>query len=148
MPLILRTKPDGRIVLAESKKYAGYLFVCLEDSTIFLAQRSKKDDNMPGKFEGFGGNLEFEESVEDGAKRETIEEAGSFPKIKRILKKVISDTPNGGTYTMFIAELTAEEKAKWKVKLSKEHEDSGWFDKLPSAIHPALYKELKELAAA
>jgi 8-oxo-dGTP pyrophosphatase MutT (NUDIX family) len=143
--MFLRARQYGdffRLSFAENKRFAGFLFVCFEDGTIFLAKRA---DEPVGTWEGLGGHLDAGETEKEAARRETIEEGGSMPKINGIIKTVVSKTENGGTYTLYIAELTSKEKEKWKPVLNHEHSHAAWFSKLPDDTHPALIKELKSL---
>jgi len=139
----IRFKND-LFIYAEAKKLAGYLFVCIEDKTIFLAQRGKNETSDPNLWEGLGGHVEKGESIEQAAKREVIEEGGSFPKCN-VIKSVVNKKNDDVEYTLFIANLTAAQKKNWKPKLNKEHQDAKWFSKLPNDTHPELIKELELL---
>lgn len=135
---------NNLFTFAESKRLGGYLFICLQDKSIFLAQRPPKD-NDPNVWEGLGGHINKGESIEAGAKREVIEEGGSFPDCK-ITKTVVNHKDDGVTYTLFIANLSPEQKNNWKYKINHEHQDAKWFHKLPEDTHPELKKELISLA--
>jgi len=134
----------SKIILAESKRLAGYLFICIEDKTIFLAQRSKTG-NDPNLWEGLGGHLDKGETTEDAAIREVTEEAGSFPGCK-IIKTIVNLKNDGTEYTLYLANLTSEQKKNWKPIINIEHQDAKWFSKLPKDnVHPELIKELISL---
>ena len=128
--------------LAAEKQAAGFVFVCLEDRTILLAKRSQ-NSSEPGTWAGLGGTLNPGEDAKEGAIREVEEEAGSMPEIKRILKKVDIKRP-GLVFTTFIAELSLDEKRRWKPKLNFEHDTILWTRKLPDNIHKGLLQALSK----
>lgn len=133
---------NNKIIFAEANKFAGYLFVCFDDNTIFLAKRSKLESD-PDLWEGLGGHLDANETTEQAAKREVTEEAGSMPEC--IVIKTIVNKKENSIYTMYIAKLTADQKKNWKPKINKEHQDMKWLSKLPEPLHPELKKELSML---
>jgi len=124
---------------------AGFLFVCFEDRTICLAQRSKRDLNFPNTWATLGGGVKPGEEPIEAAKREVKEETGSLPEINRIINKYINQD-DGFAYVTFVAELSLDEKNHWDPKLNRENEQVKWFSKLPHNLHPGLKKTLKAFA--
>lgn len=139
------------------KKASGFLFVCFDDDTLFLVRRSDKVHNS-GQFGIPGGAIksegeEFQDSTEEeipdpslkefheSAKRETKEELGSLPEVKKLID---TTTYRDGsfTYKTFIYEVTKEAKESWAddIELNWENDEAKWFkfDQLPEDIHPGV----------
>lgn len=128
----------------DPNRAAGFLFVCLDDRSVFLGKRSRHVSE-PGVWSTFGGGAKKDETDLEAAKREVIEEAGSMPKIKRILAKTVNHKPNEFTYTTFVAEVSEEEKNNWKPKLNFETESAQWFKELPDNLHPGLVWSFEQI---
>lgn len=124
-------------------KAAGFLFVCPEDRTIFLALRGPNGDN-PNTWATVGGSLVKGESFIDGAMREVKEEMGSVPEIDKIIKHYDSKSTNF-IYRTYLA--TISNKNNWHPKLDHENSDAKWFgiNELPDNLHPGFRKSLKHL---
>jgi 8-oxo-dGTP pyrophosphatase MutT (NUDIX family) len=127
---------------AALRQGAGFVFVCQEDQTILLARRSKYVSE-PGTWTGLGGAVEPGESVREAAIREVQEEAGSMPRIDKELATLRYER-NGFVFTTFVANLTKEEKQRWKPKRDHENDRIEWLHELPDNLHPGLEAALMD----
>lgn len=129
---------------------SGIVFICAEDKTIFLQQRSKKISSGAGKWAQPGGGIfpqneeekyhylpiPQEEVLEDNdprfyqtAVKEVTEECGSCPPHKVLDSYVFND--HGFKYKTFIANMKKADKDRWIPEAQPEHawesEDMRWF---------------------
>jgi len=144
------------------RKASGFLFVCKDDNTVFLALRSP---STGGGWSAVGGAVaqagegwfDSDHDTPDppdqifwnSAVREVIEELGSMPNVQSTLADTLF-RDGGFTYKTFICNLTREEKDRWtnglKIKPS-EHSSARWFpvNDLPSNRHPGLAYSLQNI---
>lgn len=125
---------------------AGILFVCLEDSTLLLAKRSRVS-TFPRLWAVVGGAIEKDEEPYECALREVKEELGSLPD-EMIGPLETSQFANESIdYITYIMEVPLESKKKWNIKLNHEHEDFRWFSMnyLPDRMHPGVVYTITDL---
>jgi len=146
-------------------KGAGCLFLCREDQTILLFQRSM-DVEQPGTWGITGGavkteeledefyqttdeELEIEEEhYESTAVDETMEETGSFPNGGEQLLSF--DFKDGSfTFRTHVFDLTLEEKNEWtpQIVLNWENDSFQWFpiNGLPSNLHFGIITKIEDV---
>lgn len=144
------------------RKASGFLFICKEDNTIFLAKRSPATG---GGWSGIGGAVAqagegWFDSIHDmpdpsnqefwnSAVREVKEELGSVPNIQSIIGETVF-RDNDFTYKTFICNITKKEKNRWTNSLTikpDEHSDVRWFNtfNLPANQHPGLAYSLRNI---
>lgn len=136
-------------VLHKYRKYhgksgAGILFICLDDKTILLAKRARKNIKEPrknvmepGTWGIPGGKKDKNDpSILFTAIREAFEELTVLPQIEYILKKTIFKD-GYFKYTTYFCVITKEEKDAWEPILNWEHEQTRWFKthRLPYKLH-------------
>jgi len=133
------------------KAGAGILFVCTDDNTIFLMQRSPYVE-QPGTWgipggsvsgEGFfdsstGSDRPTDEAFWQGAQQETFEECGSLPEGLGIEGSLDFQSGNF-VYRNFICDVPLAAKDLWtgSIELNWENDGYGWFDfdDLPDDLH-------------
>ncbi len=125
---------------AESRDGAGVLFVCRDDNTALFLKRSQKYDE-PGVWGLPGGGGEAGETPGETAKREVIEELGSFPVNFKTIDKIVNKKENN-SYIIFVLSLPMSEKLRWKdtIQLNDEHDAFEWFKlgEFPKDLHSAI----------
>jgi 8-oxo-dGTP pyrophosphatase MutT (NUDIX family) len=133
------------------EKCAGILFITKAGKGLFL-KRSDHGDHA-GEWGLPGGHLKDGETHEEGAIRETIEEAGQRPKgklfeVNRAINKKLGDDKEVTKETDYLtyAQLIDDE---FDVTLNKEHSKYKWapLENPPQPIHPSLAITLKKLYA-
>ncbi len=120
-----------------------------ENGEVLMGLRSQQAKNERGKWTFPGGELEFGETIEECAIRETVEEYGITVRPLRLLKvidHILEDEEQHWVNPVFEAELVSG-----KPKLMEPHkiEKLGWFKvgELPENITvnlKALFKDIKE----
>jgi len=119
---------------------AGILFICDEDNTALFLLRSKyvRDSNTWGLP---GGGLKPNETFNNAAKREAIEELGSIPQKAKFVH-VLDNKNDNWIYKIYIVNISQSEKNSWTptIKLNHEHTDFKWFPlgELPKNLHKAI----------
>ena len=124
------------------KAGAGILFVCQEDNTLFLMQRSRYVEQkgtwgIPGgsvSGEGlFDSTIGAERPTDDafwaGAQSEATEECGNLPNGIEVTKTI--DYVSGSfVYRNFICNVSLASKEKWtsQIRVNWENSGFGWFD--------------------
>ena len=138
---------------------AGMIFVCSDDKTVFLQQRSMEVSGGAGQWAFPGGGIHPAGEWEDfydtpinpeyilpddsprflkEAIQEVLEECGSVPKHSIIDSYIYEDC--GWKYKTFIAQISAAEKAAWQLTPTAENDwevmhdedgnpNIGWFSK-------------------
>jgi 8-oxo-dGTP pyrophosphatase MutT (NUDIX family) len=126
--------------LAQRNIGAGILFICSDDNTTLLIQRSPEVEE-PGTWGISGGGLEGAEKPSETAVRETKEELGSMPQRASLINTMVKDD-KGGEYHIFIMNISEDEKAIWAPQITLNHESSQfkWFrtSNLPENLHSAI----------
>lgn len=124
---------------------AGFIFICTERHSIFLAKRSKYVE-APLVWGSIGGGVETNEGYLEAARREVKEEAGSMPDIERILDSTVWKDGNF-RYKTFLAKISPKTMDSWKPKLNHENSAVQWFEigSLPQDLHPGLRWTLKKM---
>ncbi len=139
-------------------KASGIMFISPEDETILLLKRSKfsQEPNtwgIPGGAinEGFYKNNHKQNDPEDkifleSAKREVIEELGSFPNTN-LLVAITDYKDKDFTYKTFVYAIDLEIKENFNIVLNKEHTDYKWFKftELPKKLHFGVKYSLETL---
>lgn len=96
----------------------------------FLIIKRARHDSMPGVWEMPGGTLEFGEGLEEGVKREVMEEVNLDVEV---LNPINFDSRVKGnlfkTHKVRIA-FKVNLKAKFDVKLSRDHSEYRWVKKI------------------
>ncbi len=114
---------------------------------ILLLKRGVKARDEHGKWDICGGALDFGESVEDGLKRELMEELCTEAMDMKFLEAVEVIRQQDDTKTHWIALLHAVRVDPQTVKLGEPHkfDEIGWFSAktLPSPLHSQFPKVLK-----
>ena len=158
-----------KTALAEywGSKASGCLFICKEDRTVLLFERSMDVEQggtwgltggaIPNEFGMDEGYIEsdFEDKevlsnpeddrFEDSARQETREETGTFPSEAEFID---STTFIDGSFTFktFIYNLSLEEKQSWTptIQLNWENDDYQWFrmNELPENLHFGIENKL------
>lgn len=92
-----------------------------------------------GEWEQPGGHLEADESPEEAAVRECVEEIGGCPDGIRWIARIATN-PDGGDYTCFLQDVPAP----FDPKLNDEHTEWQWVSPtaLPDPTHPEVVKTI------
>lgn len=124
--------PEGAVVIPpppveeqQTVRAAGIMFIEPAGSVLMLKRGEGGD--YPDTWCFPGGRLEGEESSEQGAIRETIEEIGFMPKGDRVI--LTRRNAGGVDYTTFIQQVPE----KFIPVLSDEHTGFMWFDPRPES---------------
>ena|SRR3989344_4811152 len=122
----------------------GIGMLVMRNGKVLLGKR--KGAHGSGEYAGLGGHLEFNESIEDCARREALEEAGI--EIKNIELLCISNIKKYGKHYLDIG--LKVEWAKNEPKIMEKERNEGWdwydLDNLPSplfACEPNYFEALK-----
>jgi len=105
---------------------SGILFVCPEDNSVLLFERSW--DVMEPKTWGIvGGRIDDPENETpwDSAMKESFEETGGNLPIGEILGEIVYKEENF-VYTNFIYGITLSQKEQWNIQLNWENDDYKW----------------------
>ena len=139
--------------MEEHKNYprVGFGVMIVRDGQVLLGKRHEDLVKASSKLHGEGtwtmpgGKLDFGETLEDGAYRETVEETGV--KIDKNRLKIVSITNNIVTDAHFvtIGFLAQNFRGEPRVMEPDEIVEWQWFDlnKLPIPMYPASYQILK-----
>lgn len=114
--------------------WAGFLFYCPDDDTLFLIKRSGIM-NHPYSWDLPGGRADSEDDdVADTGKRELLEEVGTFPEGAKFVSQHTLQRKKKDFY-IYLYTLSKEVKERWlpKIKLNRESVSFSWFplDRLP-----------------
>jgi 8-oxo-dGTP pyrophosphatase MutT (NUDIX family) len=92
-----------------------------------------------GEWEQPGGHIEADESPEEAAVRECVEEIGACPDGIRWIGRITTN-PDGGDYTCFLQDVPAP----FDPKLNDEHTEWQWVSPsaLPEPAHPEVVKTI------
>jgi 8-oxo-dGTP pyrophosphatase MutT (NUDIX family) len=112
---------------------AGILFRAPGPQYLFV----KRSDT--GEWEQPGGHIDGDESPEEAAVRECIEEIGACPDGIRWIGRITTN-PDGGDYTCFLQDVPAP----FDPKLNDEHTEWQWVSPgaLPEPTHPEVVKTI------
>lgn len=95
------------------------------EGKVLLLRRSSTDKRRPLEWDIPGGHVEIDESPEQAAARETLEEAGIILKTSDLsLVYAMTEIPSDGvsvTWLFYVADVNSSD-----VVLSEEHEESAW----------------------
>jgi len=142
---------------------AGCLFICLEDKTILLFERSDEVE-QPGTWGVSGGAVkekgelflktkDNKNNIEDNsfnstAIEETTEEAGSFPENAELVDYT-DFTDKSFTFRTYIYNISLEEKNKWTptIVLNWENNSCKWYNinNLPGNMHFGVKEKIGEI---
>lgn len=105
---------------------SGILFVCPDDGSILLFERSY-DVLEPKTWGIVGGRIDDpeNESAWDSARKESFEETGGMIPTGDILGEIVYKE-TGFEYTNFIYAISIETKEKWEIHLNWENDDYKW----------------------
>lgn len=123
---------------------AGTLFVA-PDGEVLVVRRSAAARDYPGHWSIPAGELEGEETAEDAARREAIEEVGDSWGGEAIERRLAhrAMAQGGGHFTTFVQPVAQ----KFTPVLNQEHSGFAWsrLDDLPGPVHPELEGMLGEV---
>lgn len=120
---------------------AGVLFCARDTNRVLFVLRSPLCDS-PNTWCCLGGGIEYGESIKQGLRREVAEESRYTLPFDPILLYVDKTQPDFRYYNFF-----AWVDKEFVPALNDEHTDWGWFDELPSPLHPGLMRALTECYA-
>ncbi len=105
-----------------------YGYILNKEGKLLIAQRAL-GDTMPGMWEIPGGNLDFDEQIEAGIKREVKEECGIEIEIQHPIFAAASlstRVPNRQTVRIaYLCKTVAEDP---EIVLSADHQDYQWLE--------------------
>ena len=121
---------------------SGIIFRARDTGRILLAQRGDRVAS-PGTWAGFGGAIDANETPEQAARREALEEAGFAGDVR--LTPVYLHKDGGLVYQNYIADVATE----FTPKLNPENKASRWVDAgaLPDNLHPGMQALFKDANA-
>lgn len=126
--------------LAQNNVGAGILFICTDNKTALLLQRSSKVSE-PGVWGLPGGAAEAGEEPSEAAIREAKEELGTLPHGAKLIDTLVNKDENG-EYHIFIMDISKEEKDSWTPTITLNYESSqfAWFriGELPENLHSGI----------
>ncbi len=120
--------------LKEPRTNVGVAVLVKKDGKYLLGKRSKVNMHGVGTWCSPGGHIEFNESPEDTAKRETFEETGI--KIKNVTFIGITNDLFKKEMKHYITIWFSADYASGKVNHNPEYDEIGWFSqgKLPKPL--------------
>lgn len=115
---------------------AGTTFMA-RDTGRFLFLKRSADGDEPGTWCNCGGGVEDGESVEQGARREAVEEIG-YGEPYDLIPMDVHTHPDGFTYHNFFSIVPTE----FEPQLNSEHTEYVWADEMPDPMHPQYEQAL------
>lgn len=100
--------------------------IIVHNNKVLIIKRSKTDPMIPGIWEFVGGKLEFGENLEDGLKREILEETGLKVTIEKMLFATTFQTHEYRQVVIITYLCFSNTK---EIQLSFEHDDYKWAGK-------------------
>lgn len=127
---------DNKIVIAMKA-------VVVHNNKVLIIKRSKTHEFSPGTWEFVGGKLEFGEDLEEGLKREILEETGLTVTIEKMLYATSFKTHHYRQVVILCYLCHTEEK---NIILSNEHEEYLWAGKetMKKLLPKNMLKNLKK----
>ncbi|NTA27407.1 DUF2213 domain-containing protein [Allorhizobium ampelinum] len=124
----------------EQKQAAGILFVA-PDGNVLVLLRSGDEANFASHWSLPGGGVDPDETAEEGAAREAVEEMGNVP-VGKLRVIGTNETPTGMLFTTFGCAV----KNKFAPTLNWEHVGYAWvsLDRLPMPVHPGVLSTLSD----
>ena len=103
--------------------------VIKDDKHLFLVRRAASDSYQPGLWEFPGGKIDAGETLEVGLEREVSEETGLIVTVDSKIAAVSHEIVQRGKYEgrLYVALFLAAQRIGGEVRLSEEHDASGWF---------------------
>ena len=123
----------------------GVAVLVEKDSLFLLGKRSKVNAHGVGTWCSPGGHIEFGESLQDVARRETLEETGI--KIKNIMFMGITNDMFEKEKKHYVTIWFAADYASGKVKLNPEFDKLDWFSwgRFPKPLFVPMKNYLERL---
>jgi 8-oxo-dGTP pyrophosphatase MutT (NUDIX family) len=115
---------------------AGVMFCARDTGRVLFVLRSA-DSESPNTWAGLGGGVEKGETIEQGAKREVMEEGGFTDPYDLI--HMHSDNQGDFVFHNHYAWVPTE----FKPVLNSEHTEYRWCDKIPQPVHPGLLRSIR-----
>lgn len=105
-------------------KVVAKVVILNEKGEVLLLKRSEDDSNRPGDWDFPGGEIEADEYIEVGVKRETSEEAGlAIDSLRLVSAATEKYETNSVTRLLFMSKVPDQQ-----VVLSLEHSEYKWLD--------------------
>jgi len=119
---------------------AGILFICTDNKTALLLQRST-EVSEPGTWGLPGGQIKPGEKPYKAAIREAKEELGALPEIGKLIDNITNKNKQS-KYHVFVIDIPKEDKKEWERKISLNYENIkyAWFSlgELPENLHSPI----------
>ena len=104
-------------------KVIAKVLIINDEGEVLCMTRSRHDDNRPGGWDFPGGDVEQDETIEEGLKREALEEAGIQLHNPQLVY-TMSDSRHWGVGNwLFFVEHT---EGRPEVRMSRDHEVFEW----------------------
>ena len=137
----------------EKKIGVGFGVMLLKDRKILLGRRNEDTKKADSELRGEGtwtmpgGKLEYQESFEEGARREVIEETGIILKNVKVI--CVNNDKNEYAHFVTIGLFSKDFEGEAEVLEPKEITEWNWFasKNLPKNIFPPSKKVLKNFKA-
>lgn len=121
---------------------AGVLFCAKSTGRMLFVLRSS-DSDAPGTWCCLGGGVEVGETIDQGVRREVMEEGGFTDPYELILMHKEANS-KGYAYHNHFAFVPTE----FVPILNDEHTDFMWSDRIPSPCHPGLLSAISKYKGA